>query len=49
MSAKLGWFRPGDPTGFPDISRLRQFFPLFGGRNFPVAMLVMRGLCVLKL
>jgi hypothetical protein len=49
MRATLGWFRLGDPTSFPVISRLRQFFPLFGGRNFPVAMLVMRGLCVLNI
>jgi hypothetical protein len=48
VSAKLGWFRLSDPTGFPVISRLRQFFPLCGGRKFPVAMLVICGLCIIN-
>jgi hypothetical protein len=38
MRGRLVWFRLGDPTSFPVISRLRRFFPLFGGRKFPFAM-----------
>jgi hypothetical protein len=49
MRGRLGWLRLGDLTSFPVISRLRRFFPLFGGRKFPVAMPVMRGLCVINI